>query len=57
MGWYNYYNLLAKYKGDLSKAKKSELEWAAHCNPDNPPDALALARRKYAEEKQNVVRN
>jgi hypothetical protein len=53
MGWYNYFNLLEKYNGDLSKATKKEMDYAAYCNPDNPFDARALAEKKW-KEKQKV---
>jgi hypothetical protein len=28
MGWYDYYNLLKKYNGDLNKATKEEMQYA-----------------------------
>lgn len=49
MGWYNYYSLLEKYNGDLSKASKNEMEFAALCNPNNPFDARRLAEEKWQE--------
>lgn len=54
MGWFNYYNLLEKYKGDLSQAEKSELDYAAYCNPDNPPDARRLAEQKWKENQSKT---
>ena len=54
MGWFNYYRLLEKYNGDLSKATKQEMGCAANCNPDNPPDARALAEKKW-REKQKLI--
>lgn len=53
MGWYNYYNLLEKYNGDLSKATKQEMTFAARCNPDNPRDARRLAEEKWHENINN----
>jgi hypothetical protein len=50
MGWRDYYNLLVKYGGDLSKASEEELREAEKANPNNPYDALMLALRKYKEE-------
>ena len=46
-----YYELLKYYKGDLSKATKSEKSWAARGNPNDPQSALRLARKKYKEEQ------
>lgn len=51
MGWYNYYLLLDKYEGDLSKATEFELKAAANANPDDPKSALALAEEKYRENR------
>ena len=51
MGWLDYSRLLEKYDGDLSKAAKEELAEAAKANPNNPPDALALAKEKYKLKK------
>lgn len=47
MSWTDYYFLLEKYGGDLTKATKGEMDWAARGNPNNPSDALALAKEKY----------
>ncbi len=47
MGWLDYYRLLEKYKGDLSKATKDERDYARRSNPNTPHDALALAEKKY----------
>ena len=52
MGWFDYYVLLEKYNGDLSKATKEEMKYAARCNPNNPPDARALAEKKYKEKHE-----
>ncbi len=52
MGWFNYYTLLKKYDGDLSKASKRELDFAEHCNPENPYDARALAEKKWKVEHE-----
>ena len=51
MGWINYYNLLEKYNGDLSKATTQELGYAAYCNPNNPVDARNLAEKKWRENE------
>ena len=51
MGWYNYYTLLEKYNGDLSKATEKELEYAAWCNPNDPVTARHIAEEKW--EKRN----
>lgn len=51
MGWVDYYKLLEKYKGDLSKATKAELRIAAGRNPDNPVDARKLAEEKWEEDQ------
>lgn len=53
MGWYQYYTLLEKYEGDLSKANTMEMIQARNGNPNNPTDALALAKRKYKEKYEN----
>lgn len=47
MGWFNYYTLLEKYNGDLSKATKQELEYAARCNPNDPFTARSIAEDKW----------
>lgn len=52
MGWVNYYHLLEKYDGDISRATPRELAFAARCNPDNPPDALAFAQKKWDEHQK-----
>jgi len=54
MGWFQYYRLLENYDGDLTKASMEEMAAAARGNPNNPPDARALAERKYAEKHNNV---
>ncbi len=50
MGWYDYYTLLKKYGGDLSKATKEEIEYAARCNPNDPPTARYIAEERYKKE-------
>lgn len=52
MGWRNYYMLLEQYDGDLSKATKEEMAWAAKCNPNTPHDARALAEEKWKTKKR-----
>jgi hypothetical protein len=49
MGWIDYYRLYVKYNGDLSKATKSEMGEAARANPNDPPSARALAKKKWDE--------
>ena len=53
MGWVNYYDLLKKYDGDLKKATSDEMIFAARCNPNNPSEALKLARKKFEKEKDS----
>jgi len=52
----DYYRLLEKYNGDLSKATEEELYAAARANPNDPPSALRLARRKWDEKKKEEER-
>ena len=52
MSWFDYYRLLEKYDGNLEKATKEEMAYAARCNPNNPPDARALAEKKWAEKAE-----
>lgn len=47
MGWYSYYDLLKKHRGDLTLATKEELDFCARDNPIDSPSALELAREKY----------
>lgn len=51
MGWMDYYRLLEKYNGDLSKASRKEMAAAARANPNTPPAARSLARRKWHEKR------
>ena len=51
MGWFDYYRLLEKYDGNLSKAKKGELEYAARCNPNDPPTARHIAEEYYTNDQ------
>lgn len=51
MGWFNYYKLLEKYNGDLTKASKAEMQSAADWNPNNAPDARKLAEEKWKENE------
>jgi len=52
MSWWDYYRLLKKYNGDLSKAKPEELEEAAKANPNDPSTALWIAMQKYKAERK-----
>ena len=48
MSWLDYYELLKKYGGDLSRATKEEMEFAAKCNPNDPPTARRIAERAFS---------
>lgn len=50
MGWFQYYQLLEVYNGDLTKATQKELEWAAKCNPNDPATARSIAEKKWQEK-------
>lgn len=50
MSWIDYYRILKKTGGDLSKADPTEMITAARHNPNTPTDALNVARRKYDED-------
>lgn len=50
MGWYDFYNLLKKYSGDLDKATKEELSFCWRANPDDPLKAREIAEKKWREE-------
>ena len=54
MGWTQYYNLLEKYNGDLSKASKEEMQVAFSGNPNDPESARKLAERKWEENHKNI---
>lgn len=54
MGWINYYRLLEKYDGDLSKATKKELDSAATANPNNPIDAKRIAQEKFSNARPKI---
>jgi|Deesub1362B_J571_1020462.scaffolds.fasta_scaffold01301_5 hypothetical protein len=47
MGWLDYYRLLEKYNGDLSKATEEELEAAARANPNDPATARRMAKEEW----------
>lgn len=47
MSWLDYYELLQKYDGDLSRATQEEMRFAAKCNPNDPPSARAIAERNW----------
>lgn len=53
MGWFQYYQLLEEHNGDLSKASKEEMNWAAKGNPNDPHSARALAEKKWREEQES----
>ena len=55
MGWYTYFKLLKKYRGDLSKATKDEIKDAVLSNPNNPWRAQEIAREKYNQEMLSEV--
>lgn len=56
MGWFQYYRLLEQYSGDLSKATKEEMDWAARGNPNDPQTARDLAEKKYREEHEKQAK-
>jgi hypothetical protein len=49
MGWYDYFTLLERHNGDLSKASVAELAWAARGNPNTPVAARAGAEEAWAD--------
>lgn len=51
MSWLDYFALLEKYDGDLSKATREEMAFAAKCNPNDPPNARTIAEREWAIRK------
>lgn len=53
MGWFQYYKLLEKYEGDLSKATRLEMKWAATGNPNTPEAARSLAEEKWKQEQED----
>ena len=55
MGWRDYYRLLKKYKGDLSKASPEELEDARRGNPNTPEDALKFALERYKDDVKELI--
>lgn len=52
MSWFDYYRLLERYNGDLSKATDEEMKHCAKCNPSDPPSARALAEKKWQEKER-----
>ena len=54
MGWRDYYRLLEKYDGDLSRADREEMRVAKAANPNDPVDALVLAWKKYQHHKRTA---
>ena len=55
MGWLNYYNLLEKYGGDLSKATRQEMLFAARCNPNDPVTARRIAEARWKDEQEEKM--
>lgn len=51
MSWYDYYKLLKKYAGDLSKATQDEILEVLIKNNFDPNEAMKLAREFYNEEQ------
>lgn len=47
MSWRDYYSLLEKYNGNLSKATRSELRVAAIRNPNQPYEARRIAQQEW----------
>ena len=54
MSWLDYYELLKKYDGDLSRATREEMAFAAKCNPNDPPTARAIAEKFWKEESATL---
>ena len=52
MSWLDYYSLLEKYEGDLTRATIEEMQFAAKCNPNDPPTARAIAEQEYARKRE-----
>ncbi len=52
MSWLDYYELLEKYDGDLRRATKEEMSFAARCNPNDPPTARAIAEKTWKAKKE-----
>jgi len=50
MGWIDYYKILKKTEGDLTKADPKEMIAASRANPNTPTDALNVARLEYAKD-------
>lgn len=55
MAWIDYYNLLVKYKGDLSKATHLEILEVIIKNNFNPDEAIKKAKAVYYEERKGIV--
>ena len=56
MSWHDYYYLLEKYNGDLTKASPQELDYAKRWNPNTPEDARRLAEEEWArQDRQRIV--
>ena len=51
MSWLNYYKLLQKYNGDLTKATSPEMEDAYRSNPNTPDRARDIAEQKWKEKE------
>jgi len=52
-GWIDYYFLLRKYSGDLTRMSLHEKNRAARRNLDDPYTALSIAQRKYNAERRH----
>jgi len=55
MGWMNYYNLLEKHGGDLSRATAAELSFAARCNPNDPLTARRIAEARWKDDQEAKI--
>jgi hypothetical protein len=51
MSWLDYYELLKKYDGNLRRATKAEMAFAAKCNPNDPPTARLIAQNVWESER------
>lgn len=51
MSWLNYYRLLQKYNGDLTKATPDEMDNAYRANPNTPDRARDIAETKWKEKE------
>lgn len=51
MSWLDYYELLEKYDGNLNRATKDEMSFAAKCNPNDPSSARAVAESAWLKTR------